>query len=325
MRALLQDWYQRWLRRRIPPARSVTLDQRRVFIFSTRYGFFYLAICILLFIGGINYENNLIMAFSFMLTSLFIASIMSTFRNLAGLTLLAGHYRSGFAGARGAVEIRLVGGRRYHRSLWLRWRSSADQPPREVSLEAGQETAVWLDVKLGQRGWVDPGRLQISTRYPLGLLRAWSYVDLDHACLAWPTPVSSQVPPSSGGEEDEGERRHDRGSEDFEGVREYQPGDSLRAVDWKKLARGQGLNTKMFNDPAEGRLWLEWERLQGLDVEGRLQRLCWWVQTLEEGGKPYGLRLPGEELSPSSGPLHQKRALDLLALHGVEPREVNDD
>lgn len=323
MRAQVQAWYGSWLRRRIPAARSVTLDQRRVFIFPTRYGFFYLTICVLLFLGGINYENNLIMGFSFMLTSLFITSIMSTFRNLAGVTLVAGQYRAGFAGAHGAVEVRLVGGRRYHRSLWLRWRDSKQQAPREVSLEPQAEDSVWLDVLLPRRGWVDPGRLQITTRYPLGLLRAWSYVDLDHACLAWPTPVASQSAPASGGEEEQGERQHDHGSEDFEGVREYQPGDSLRAVDWKKLARGQGMNTKMFNDPVEGRLWLEWDRLQGLDPEARLQRLCWWVEHLNGANQPYGIALPGESLSPATGSLHHKQALDMLALYGQPRREVN--
>jgi hypothetical protein len=118
---LVKQLWQRWLQRRIPPSRKVTLDQRRIFIFPTGYGFLFLLIAALLFIGGINYENNLLLGFSFLLVALFLIAILHTFRNLAGVTLIAGGMRPGFAGARGSLEVRLQGGNHAHRSLWLRW------------------------------------------------------------------------------------------------------------------------------------------------------------------------------------------------------------
>ena len=56
MPAPIRNLYERWLARRLPPARQVVLDQRRIFIFPTGYGFFYLLVSALLFIGGINYD-----------------------------------------------------------------------------------------------------------------------------------------------------------------------------------------------------------------------------------------------------------------------------
>ena len=35
-----RERWKRWINRRIPPAKTVTLDQRRIFIFPTRTGFF---------------------------------------------------------------------------------------------------------------------------------------------------------------------------------------------------------------------------------------------------------------------------------------------
>lgn len=312
-RRVVRQLWQRWLQRRIPPSRTVVLDQRRIFIFPTVYGFFFLLIAALLFIGGVNYENNLLLGFSFLLVSLFLIAILHTFRNLAGVTLLAGGMRPGFAGARGALEVRVLSGGQPHRSLWLHWPGA---PAEELSVEPAEEKSLWLSVQLRRRGREHPGRLRIESRYPLGLLRSWSLVDLDHRCLAWPKPLPGGECPASGGEEDSGINQQDRGSEDFEGLRSYIAGDSLRLVDWKSYARGRGLNTKLFSDPAEGRLWLEWNRLAGLDPESRYSRLCHWVLQLDRAGERYGLRLPDGSLEPGSGTLQREQALEMLALSG---------
>lgn len=310
-----RDLYRQWLRRRIPPSPTVVLDQRRIFILPSAYGLLFLGVSAALFIAGINYENNLILAMSFFLVSLFVVGILHTFRNLAGVTLQAGGMRPGFAGASGALEVRLIpGGRKGHFSLWLSWPGS---PDKEISVAPDQQQAVWLDVMLPRRGKVRPERLRIESRYPLGFFRAWSLVDLDHWCLAWPRPVASASCPAAGGDEDLGEHDRLHGNEDFQGLRGYVAGDSLRAIDWKSLARGRGLNTKMFVDPSEGRLWLEWDRLSGVDVETRLSQLCWWVLELERENNPYGLRMPGEELAPAVGPEQRQHALQMLALYGV--------
>jgi uncharacterized protein (DUF58 family) len=313
LRRQLGSVYQRWLERRIPPARTVTLDQRRIFILPTGYGFLFIGIAALLFIGGINYENNLLMAFSFLLVSVFLMAILHTFRNLAGLKLVAGSMRPGFAGARGALEVRVNAQGRPHRSLWLHWPGA---PAEEVSVEAGHEQSLWLSVALKHRGRQHPGRLRVESRYPLGLLRTWSLVDLDHLCLAWPKPLPGGECPASGGDEDSGKQQHDAGSEDFEGLRNYTAGDSLKLVDWKSYARGRGLNTKLFSDPVEGRLWLEWDLLAGLDPESRYSRLCYWVLQMDHLGLRYGLRLPDGALSPGQGAMHREQALELLALAG---------
>lgn len=312
----LRRRYRDWLRRRIPAARTVTLDQRRIFILPTGYGLFFLAIAAALFIAGINYENNLLLAFCFFLVSLFNAAIWHTFRNLSGLTLQAGNMREGFCGQDGALEIRLVAGaRREHIGIWLQWPGSTQ---RELSVSASEQGSVWLDIPLRHRDRVSAPRVRVETRYPLGLLRAWSLVDLDHKCLAWPRPIPDTQCPASGAADEQGEHVALGGNEDFEGLRSYVPGDSLRVIHWKSLARERGLNTKVFSEPAEGRQWLEWDRMPGLDPESRLSRLCYWVLELDKTSQPYGLRLPGQELVPGSGPEHRLQALRMLALYGAD-------
>lgn len=311
---LVRQWYRQWLDRRIPPARQVVLNQRRIFILPTGYGLFFILVAISLFVGGINYENNLILGLAFLMVSLFVIAILHTYRNLAGLGLAAGASESGFAGAEGALEVLLHAADRHaHRSLRLRWPGGR---PADLSVELGQEQSLWLKLPLPRRGRVKPGRLRVETRYPLGLLRAWSLVDLAHECLAWPRPLPGGDCPSGGGSERQGQVRLSHGSDDFQGLRGYREGDSPRLIDWKAYARSGSLQTKYFADPAQGWLWLEWQRLPGQDAETRLSRLAWWVLEMERLNRLYGLRLPDAELVPGQGPEQRRRALDRLAGFG---------
>ncbi|MED5388484.1 MAG: DUF58 domain-containing protein [Pseudomonadota bacterium] len=309
--APIRKRYERWLARRLPAARQIVLDQRRIFIFPTGYGFFYLLVAALLFIGGINYENNLILALSFLLASLFMVAILHTYRNLSALGMRNGDSESGFAGEEGALEVVLFAQRRDHHCIWLCWRG---QDPQQISIREGEEESLWLNLPLPVRGRVPAPRLKVESRFPLGLLRTWSYVSLDHYCLAWPQPQETPDCPADGGKENQQAASSGRsGNDEFQGLRGYMPGDSLRRVDWKGYARGRGLNIKQFEEPVGGRLWLRWDRLDGVGEEQRLSMLCYWVLELDRQHQPYGLKLPGLKLSPDIGDVHRWRLLDALA------------
>lgn len=315
MRPVWRRWYQAWLARRVPPARDVVLSQRRIFIFPTRYGFFFLLLALLLFVGGINYQNNLVMGFSFLLFSLFCIAIWDTFRNLAGLRIRVAGMVPDFAGNSGKLRLHLSAVHA-HASIRLYWQAEAAE---SLSLNAGEEAWLELAVPLARRGYNRPSRLTVESRYPLGLLRTWSLPDMDCACLAWPVPLPGGECPASGSDDDQGQQESGQGSDDFAGLRDYLPGDSLHLIDWKAYARGLGLNVRQFSDPAEGRQWLEWDRLAGMSVEQRLSRLCYWAQQLEAAGSPWGLILPQAQLLPGKGRAHLEQALTLLGEFGEVP------
>lgn len=314
MKPLRHLWL-RWLDRRLPRAPRVQLDHHRIFILPSGYGLLYLVATALIFLGGINYENNAILALCFLMASLFLVAILHTFRNLSGLALRAGAVRNGFAGGDGALQVVLMAERHAHRSLWLSW---AGQTAQEASLEPGDDTALWLNLPLPQRGRIRPPRLRVESRYPLGLLRCWSLVALDHTCLAWPRPERRSECPADGGNDAlrAVDVRQGGGNDEFAGLRSYRHGDSPRLMDWKGYARRRALNVKQFEEPVSGRLWLRYEHLQGLPTERRLSVLCYWVGHLAERHCPFALALPGAELPPGRGEAHRRAALDLLACFG---------
>ena len=71
---------------------------------------------------------------------------------------------------------------------------------------------------------------------------------------------------------------------------------------------------KQFADTLGDELWLDWNSLGGLDAEPRLSQLTRWVLDCEGGRRRYGLRIPGLEIPPDLGPVHQGACLRALAL-----------
>ncbi len=317
--SLREQWQRRWrqwINRRIPPARTVTLNQKRIFIFPSRVGFFFFAALALMLLTSINYQNNIGFALTFLLLTLFIVGILHTYANLSGLTLHAVSAASGFPGQRAEFELLLERRRRkQHYALRLTW---ADSDEALVNLVERDSIAVHLHAPLGRRGWYSPGRLLVESTYPLGLLRCWTWIDLDLRALVYPSPVEPpEIPPLEGASPD-GSAEPRPGDDDFYGFRDYRVGDSLRQVHWKGLARGQSLQTKQYTAYADRSLWLDWDALPGGGIEQRLSWLCYSVLECERNRDEYGLRLPGLQLEPGCGDKHRERALKELALYGLE-------
>lgn len=314
----LQRRYAQWLSRRMPASRQQRLRQRLIFIVPTGYGFLFLAVAMGVFIGGINYQNNLLLGLSFFLASQFVLVILATYRNLAGLTIEAQNMRPNFAGEQGYLSFTITARRSGAQiAIGLRWRGK-NSATQMVSLAAEQSEEVTLAVPLTQRGWNAPGRLQVFTRYPMGLLRAWSQLDMAHECLAWPKPVSTPHAPFTGkADTRDATRQWWQGEEEFYGLRTYTESDSPSKIDWKTYAQGRGLYVKEFIAPQASSEWLDWYSFQGGDIEQRLSWLCYWVLKREQERQPYGLRLPNFELPINLGTEQRHSALEALALYAV--------
>ena len=157
----------------------------------------------------------------------------------------------------------------------------------------------------------------IETVYPLGLLRAWTWVDLEIRALVYPKPLASGPLPGVSTETPDGSALPIPGTDDFYGLRDYQRGDSLRHVFWKSVAKGQTLQSKQYTAYADRSVWLDWDLFPGVPVEQRLSQLCFWVLEFDRSNEEYGLRLPGVTIQPGCGERHRVQVLRQLALWGL--------
>ena len=312
--------FRQWLDRRMPPSNAITLDQKKIFILPTREGLFFSLLIVFMVLAGINYQNSLIFALAFLLASLLMVSILHTYRNLSGLTILAGGTLPAFAGedAEFTVMLSRLGARTYE-ALLLGWNRDLLQG---ADLLEDEEVKIKLFVETRVRGSMNPGRLLIQTNYPVGLFRSWTWVDLDMSTIVYPRPVPAGDIPVVSASTDEGKLLAREGVEDFYGLREYQQGDPLKQVAWKSYARTGELLTKQFSAFADRRIWLDWGSYPGMDREARLSRLCYWVLKLDATNNEYGLRLPGVEITPRRGVEHREEILKALAIFEVEEFEL---
>lgn len=305
----------RLFRWRSDGTQSFRLGQRRVFIIPTRGGLLFAATLIVMLIGAINYNLALGHALVFLLAGLSVIGMLHTFRNLYGLQITPGRSEPVFAGEIAHFPL-VLGNDRPTPRLALELEGEAGKAV-ALAVAARDHQRISIPITAHQRGWLNLPRVRLSSRYPLGLFVAWSYLQPAMRCLVYPAPVFTPLPatqPALAG----GERRGDGGQEDFAGFRERHPADSPRHIAWKASARNTGeqpLLVKQFAGGAQIELQLSWQQTAPtLAIDDRLALLAGWVLTAEREGIRYGLQLPGREIPLASGDAQCRRCLETLAL-----------
>ncbi len=177
-----------------------------------------------------------------------------------------------FAGEEAQFELHLNNRTRLDRyAVWLGFQANGE-PRQATDVPAGGGSAVRLSAASIERGWLAAPRVRLVTRFPLGLFRAWSYWRPDLKVLVYPAPETPAQPlPSSGAASEDGHGTV--GLENFAGIRSYQPGDPMRHLAWRQIARhdpalGGQLVTKHFDGGRGGRAVPRFRRDAAADGPG---------------------------------------------------------
>ena len=312
--APLKVRWQVWLHRRLPRARAIVLKQKRLFIFASPAGWLFLVALLIMLLTAINYQNNMSYGLTFWLAMMANVAVLHTNANLLGLKFSAVHATSVFPGQQAEFVIRVTAApTRRHNAIKLVW------PGADVAIDipAGESVDVSLFQAVGARGWFQPPRLLVQSTWPVGLLRCWTYVDLDFQALVYPKPLPVTAQPPEDAEGGVVGFSDTQGHDDLMGFRDYRFGDSLRFVDWRSYAKGQDLQTRLHSRPVQQDHWLDWAHFNGVDTELRLSRLCFLALQYDARGDDYGLRLPGLEIAMASGDRHREAVLRALATYGI--------
>jgi len=301
------------------------LGRNRVYILPTRPGGLYALMLLVMLLGATNYNNSMGFILCFFLTGLALVCILHTYRNLSGLVLTTGVPGPVFAGetaefpvelhnraniTRHALEFSAITGKRFwqKRNPDAEWRINFD-------IDADGRDTVFLPLKTTRRGYYSIGRVRIAGRFPLGLFRAWSYYSVGNQCMVYPQPVGTAHLPQRTLTEVSLVEGNMHGVDDFGGFKKYAPGDSIKMIAWKSLAREQELMVKQFVGGGARTLTLSWRSVDHLHtIEARLSQLCKWVLIAEQQGCTYGLELPRMTIAPQRGGPHKHRCLEALAL-----------
>ena len=308
---------ERFLRRTPSDGPAVTLAHARIYILPSRRGLAVIGTLATMLVASLNYGLALGLVVTFLLTGLVSAALLHTFRNLAGLTLRPGSAGETFAGGRLAFTLGLDPGGRDRIAIELAAHGAA---PKVVDVAFDAVPATSIEVDAPRRGRVPLGRVTVSSNWPLGLWRGWSYVHFALEGIAYPVPEPGAPPLPPGTHSDDAATPSGRGDAELAGLREYQRGDPLQRVAWKAVARGGGWYTKEFDGAggSGGPVSLDYAALPpSLPPEARLSRLTAWVLACERAGRPYALSLPGLRIAAGLGREQRRDVLGALALFEV--------
>ena len=316
LRQFAKDRVRSWsARRHGRDSLPLTISRRRLYILPTRLGAVLGCLLVAMLLAGLNYNSNLGLAFAFMMASLTLVVMHHCNRNMLSLSLDATTEVDAFAGGEAAAEI------------VLRNRSTIERRDVEVRCGAGvalahvaaeDSSSLLVAIPVKARGTQRIRQIELRTRYPFGWFRAWTYVHAPVVIYVAPAPSGSRSLPSVEGT-GVTEVTDRPGDEEFSSLRSYSPGVPLKHMAWKVLARGGEAAVRSYSSLGARPEWLEWSALEGLDDEARLAQLCQWVLDAARAHRPYGLRLPGSEISPSGGAAHRFACLRALATYGEAP------
>jgi len=285
---------------------------RRIFILPTRSGIVFGVILLAMLVAAINHTNNLAFLLTFLLASIAIVSSIHTYANLAGMVLVQARIHPVFCGEEARLHLVLDAGARERSALRIR---IGDGTAILVSLSALERREVELVLPTVQRGNLPAGTVTLSTRFPLGLFRAWSPSILPTTGVIYARPISTELSSLAGQGQDYAEQAVvSANSGEFGGLRPYRPEDGISRVSWKASARGSGMQAKEFQSGAAHSIFLDWDQVRGFGYEERISRLTGMVREAERSGLQYALRIPGFVSGSGSGPGHAHVCLEALAL-----------
>jgi uncharacterized protein (DUF58 family) len=290
--------------------KKVFLPTDRPGILPTVYGFAFFTLIVDVFALGFFRNSGPYHTVGLTLIVLGMVAMIQTNSNMDSVTADVIQSEPGEEGGTARVLIVLRNGQlpaRYNISLATLKKFKPLNTPWVQELKTSM--TVPLDIECPVRGVYALQRIKVQSRGYYGLFSAWKWIFTDAKLIVYPKPEGQQPLPAA----DEGERFRYLTGEDFVGHRLYQPGASLKQVDWKAYARGQPLLLKEFGSRGDGALHLRYQDVLVADTEERLRQLSAWVFACASQNRPFSLELPQSTLPEGSGREQLRAALFRLA------------
>ncbi|HIQ34798.1 MULTISPECIES: DUF58 domain-containing protein [Acinetobacter] len=299
----LKQQVSQWIAKRFQVDSVKTLLQKDVLVFIYKQGFLYLVLILITFIAGINYGNNLILGFCFLLSAILCISFYLTFKQLHDLKIEIVMPEVGQVNQPSIIRLMLKQQDKTVRYL----RIQSSQQEQMIYVNQVQQT-IELPVLPQQRGLYEFGVIKVYSTYPLGLVRAWTY--LYPKQKIWIAPRAHDWQKEH---KNQPTTAHDS-LDEFKELRAFRQGDSYQNVAWKQVARGQGFFIKMFEAQANHQhLEIDYQQIPALGHEEKLSFMMGLVEQCEQLGDDYALILPHARLESGQGYSQLIQAKLLLA------------
>ncbi|TYK64560.1 DUF58 domain-containing protein [Colwellia echini] len=318
--------FEHWLSQRIPCQREHSLNSRNIMIYPTRFGLCYLGFVVLVFLLGTNYQNNIILLFSYLLASLFITIMFHSFYNFSQLRFQSQPSQQGYVEEILYFPINIMANKpHYDINIHFTDKTLKCSVEKVEQCVQGLQT-INLAYKSSKRGKHFLGRVTVFSEYSLGFFKSKTVLNFGHFAIVYPKAkslVAGQYQLSGLSEEnntiDSFQTANLPGTDDFSELKGFVQGESKSRTAWKLLAKGQGHYSKHYQGSQGDLQWLKLSEMPGNDIETKLSYLSFLVSEFSATNQTFGLQLYPENITknivPNIGIEHQAACLTALALY----------
>lgn len=222
-----------------------------------------------------------------------------------------------YAGKNVFVTVRLEN-RKKHMPSFLLKLDALGESLRFSLVEKGSDDTGSLFVTFSQRGEVIPGKVVLSSPFPINFFIRSITLHLDSRCTVFPAPRECAFPGGPGRKDTRGEALSTRKGSggDIARIRDYTASDPVKLIHWRLSARHEDLKVKELTAPAEAPLVVDIHSLPGATLEENLSYGTFLINKAARAGRPVGLRLGRLQLRPDFTRSHRLHLLKELAMYG---------
>ncbi|WP_165381051.1 DUF58 domain-containing protein [Pseudoalteromonas sp. CO325X] len=292
--------------------KHLTLGHSSLYVLPSKLGLGFLLIAVLNFILAANYQNNLVQVVSYLMLVLVLMSLIQAYTNLKGLEVKFNNISDVFANQTPVLNITVCNNSRTSYGVKVTWQGQC----KEVERVSQDAQVVLVSGRKCSRGKYPATRLQISTGFPFGLAKVWSYLEPHAHYFVYPSAQAHNTALTYEASENQGEvnaLKPQSGNEEFYALNEYKQGADYRRISWKHFAKREQLLVKEFVSYQDAQYMLDYASLQG-SVEQRLSAMAYSIEQAKSTQTKLALRIGSTQFDADNSPSHYTNALRALAL-----------
>ena len=216
-------------------------NKKNIYIFPTFFGFqlgFFLFFCLL---ASTIYQNNFSLLIFIILFFIFFISILLTFQNIQNISFGA---KPEMLIEQQYIELIKIHAENHDDMKKINLYFKLNESETNKDLDKGLNFFE-LRAQFNDRGVFKLPALNAFTKFPFGIIKSWTYVNLDTQIFVYPKPKHPPKPIGYYMLDFNIDKKRD--NFDFSHVDEYKQGDSLSKVAWKISSAKNKMFTKKFN------------------------------------------------------------------------------
>jgi uncharacterized protein (DUF58 family) len=277
-------------------------------------GYIYIILTLLLGVAGVNTGNNLIyLIVSAMLTFMGLSGFLSRI-NLNQLEIEIYLPEEIFAKTETPVVIKVRNRKRFFPSFLIRIKIK-DKEVLIPFINNNSEVEKHITLKFDKRGENEIKEIEICSVFPFNFFKRCVTVEMNKKFLVYPYPRKCKYNVKSDnfnkykGNKISPEKDT---SGDIVGVRDYNPGDSMKLIHWKATAKTGDLKTKELNLSQFEPVLIDLEKLQG-NLEDKISCATYLILKYYKTLQPFGLKFKNHQFKPEFSKKQRLRLLKFLA------------